>query len=149
MEKIINEVKKNKKPLIIGGLLGLLIGIYGTNHYYQSEYAKLTAFTSMFGLGDIANKVRGDDKEDIDQAISHIKKVRYIIDEQVMSKLNKIDRKISEVAINNQKSSEGIMSVITEFTDDKKSCDCNEVKVKDDSQEQVSSKDSAKKESNG
>lgn len=138
MEKIINEIKKNRKPLIIGGLLGLFIGVYGANHYYQSEYAKLTAFTSIFGLGDMANKVRGNDKEDMDQVITHIKSIKDAINDGVINKLNKIDVKLSEVAINNQNNSKGIMSAITEFIDARESCDCNEVGVKDDGDEQVS-----------
>ena len=59
MNDVKEKIIKNKTPLIIGGVVGLFIGIYGTSHYYQSEYAKLSAFTNMFGLGDIATN--GDD----------------------------------------------------------------------------------------
>ena len=73
----VEEIVKNKTPLIIGGVVGLFIGIYGTSHYYQSEYAKLSAFTNMFGLGDIVNK-KPNNNDEIQDIVRNIKKLREI-----------------------------------------------------------------------
>ena len=84
VDHVKEKIIKNKTPLIIGGVVGLFIGIYGTSHYYQSEYAKLSAFTNMFGLGDIVNK-KPNNNDEIQDIVRNIKKLRESIEEKVCS----------------------------------------------------------------
>ncbi len=111
MNDVKEKIIKNKTPLIIGGVVGLFIGIYGTSHYYQSEYAKLSAFTNMFGLGDIVNK-RPNNNDEIQDIVRNIKKLRESIEEKVIVKLNKIEGELGDISKNQAEQSDRMYEVI-------------------------------------
>ena len=111
MNDVKEKIIKNKTPLIIGGVVGLFIGIYGTSHYYQNEYAKLSAFTNMFGLGDIVNKKPNNNYE-IQDIVRNIKKLRESIEEKVIVKLNKIEGELGDISKNQAEQSDRMYEVI-------------------------------------
>jgi hypothetical protein len=111
MNDVKEKIIKNKTPLIIGGVVGLFIGIYGTSHYYQSEYAKLSAFTNMFGLGDIVNK-KPNNNDEIQDIVKNIKKLRESIEEKVIVKLNKIEGELGDISKNQAEQSDRMYEVI-------------------------------------
>ena len=111
MNDVKEKIIKNKIPLIIGGVVGLFIGIYGTSHYYQSEYAKLSAFTNMFGLGDIVNK-KPNNNDEIQDIVKNIKKLRESIEEKVIVKLNKIEGELGDISKNQAEQSDRMYEVI-------------------------------------
>jgi|APCry1669189241_1035207.scaffolds.fasta_scaffold04587_2 hypothetical protein len=111
MNDVKEKIIKNKTPLIIGGVVGLFIGIYGTSHYYQSEYAKLSAFTNMFGLGDIVNK-KPNNNDEIQDIVRNIKKLRESIEEKVIVKLNKIEGELGDISKNQAEQSDRMYEVI-------------------------------------
>jgi len=111
MNDVKEKIIKNKIPLIIGGVVGLFIGIYGTSHYYQSEYAKLSAFTNMFGLGDIVNK-KPNNNDEIQDIVRNIKKLRESIEEKVIVKLNKIEGELGDISKNQAEQSDRMYEVI-------------------------------------
>ena len=111
VDHVKEKIIKNKTPLIIGGVVGLFIGIYGTSHYYQSEYAKLSAFTNMFGLGDIVNK-KPNNNDEIQDIVRNIKKLRESIEEKVIVKLNKIEGELGDISKNQAEQSDRMYEVI-------------------------------------
>ncbi len=146
MNDIKEQIIKNKKPLIIGAVIGLIVGIYGTSHYYQSEYAKLTAFTNMFGLGDIVNKRQGNQNEQIKEIVKSLRALRESVDDKVIDKLDKIEKLFKEGQTKQHTSYNS--SLLSELAKDFRSrCDdCNEVEASQEVQE--SNKDQPLNETN-
>jgi len=86
MQEIIKKIKESQKPLLIGGMVGLFIGIYGASHYYQSEYAKLSAFTNILGLNGNFNRDGGSKdaiwKDGLESLGESIKKLSDLVEKR-------------------------------------------------------------------
>jgi hypothetical protein len=72
MQEIIKKIKESQKPLILGAGVGLFIGVYGTSYYYQSEFAKLSAFTNILGLNGNFNRDGGSKDEKCEEGLESL-----------------------------------------------------------------------------